>query len=87
MLQSDLPRMPAASCICVPWYNLAMRSKDETPLEPIAEGQGHTFGEADNYRLSDVEREAVRQGIDAVRLGSFAPEEEMEEFYRLRRDD
>ena len=57
------------------------------PLEPIAEGCRKPFGEADNYRLSDVERDAVRQGIDAVKLGSFAPEDEMEEFYRLRRDD
>ena len=64
-----------------------MRRKDETPLEPIAEGHGQTFGEADNSRLSDVEREAVRQGIDAAELGNFAPEEEMEEFYRLHRDD
>jgi hypothetical protein len=62
-----------------------MRRKDKAPLEPKPEGDSQTFGEAD--RLSDVEREAVRQGIDAVRLGSFAPEEEMEEFYRLHRDD
>jgi len=61
-----------------------MRRNAKTPLEPIADG--HIFGEVDNYCLSDVEREAVRQGIDAVRLGSFAPEEEMEEFYRLHRD-
>jgi TonB family protein len=32
-----------------------------------------------------LDREAL--GIDAVKLGSFAPEEEMEEFYRLHRDD
>jgi hypothetical protein len=63
-----------------------MKSKDETPLDPMAEGHRQTFGEAHNYRLSEVERDAVRQGIDAVRLGSFAPEEEMEEFYRLHRD-
>ena len=44
-----------------------MSRKDETPLEPIEKGHGQTFEEADNYRLSDVEREAVRQGIDAVK--------------------
>jgi len=38
-----------------------------------------------NHRLSDVEREAVRQGIDAAKIGSFAPQEEMDEFYRLHR--
>ena len=32
-----------------------------------------------------LDREAL--GIDAVKLGSLAPEEEMEEFYRLHRDD
>jgi len=37
------------------------------------------------YRLSDDERNAVRAGIDAARRGDFAPEEEMDEFYRLHR--
>lgn len=37
------------------------------------------------YRLSDVERAAVREGIDAADLGHFAPENEMEEYYRLHR--
>lgn len=37
------------------------------------------------YRLSDVERAAVREGIDAADLGHFAPEDEMEEYYRLHR--
>jgi hypothetical protein len=37
------------------------------------------------YRLSDVERAAVREGIDAADAGHFAPEDEMEEYYRLHR--
>jgi predicted transcriptional regulator len=37
------------------------------------------------YRLSDAERAAVREGIDAAELGHFAPEDEMEKYYRLHR--
>jgi predicted transcriptional regulator len=37
------------------------------------------------YQLSDDERNAVRAGMDAARRGEFAPEDEMEEFYRLHR--
>jgi predicted transcriptional regulator len=37
------------------------------------------------YRLSDAERAAVREGIDAADVGHFAPENEMEEYYRLHR--
>jgi hypothetical protein len=37
------------------------------------------------YRLSDAERVAVREGIDAAEVGHFAPEDEMEEYYRLYR--
>jgi len=37
------------------------------------------------YQLSDDERDAVRAGMDAARRGEFAPEAEMEEFYRLHR--
>lgn len=37
------------------------------------------------YRLSDDERAAVRAGMDAARRGDFAPEDEMEEFYKLHR--
>jgi len=37
------------------------------------------------YRLSEDERAAVRAGMDAARRGEFAPEAEMEEFYRLHR--
>ena len=37
------------------------------------------------YRLSDGERAAIREGIDAANVGHFAPEDEMEEFYRLHR--
>ena len=36
------------------------------------------------YRLSDEERAAVRAGMDAARRGDFVPEDEMDEFYRLR---
>ena len=38
-----------------------------------------------HYRLSAAERAAVNQGIDAADMGHFAPEDEMEEFYRLHR--
>ena len=37
------------------------------------------------YRLSDDERAAIREGNDAADRGMFAPEAEMEEFYRLHR--
>ncbi len=37
------------------------------------------------YRLSDDERTAVRKGMDAARRGEFAPDDEMDEFYRLHR--
>jgi hypothetical protein len=37
------------------------------------------------YRLSDDERAAVRSGMDAARLGDFAPDHEIEEFYKLHR--
>jgi predicted transcriptional regulator len=37
------------------------------------------------YRLSDEERAAVRDGMDAARRGDFVPDHEMEEFYKLRR--
>lgn len=33
------------------------------------------------YRLSDDERAAVREGIDAARRGEFAPDDEIEEFH------
>jgi hypothetical protein len=37
------------------------------------------------YRMSGTERAAVRQGVDAATAGHFAPEHEMEEYYRLHR--
>jgi predicted transcriptional regulator len=37
------------------------------------------------YRLSDDERAAVRAGMDDVRRGDLATEEEIEEFYQLHR--
>jgi hypothetical protein len=52
---------------------------DGTRHEPESKGADH--------RLSDIEREAISQGIDAAKVGSFAPEEEMDEFYRLHRGD
>ncbi|RXH12340.1 hypothetical protein EAS56_17685 [Bradyrhizobium guangzhouense] len=38
------------------------------------------------YTLSDEERAAIRQGIAAAEEGNFAPENEMEEFYKLHRE-
>ena len=37
------------------------------------------------YRLSDDERVAVREGMDAARRGDFAPDHEVEEFYHRHR--
>jgi predicted transcriptional regulator len=37
------------------------------------------------YRLSNEERAAIREGMDAARRGDFVPEEEMDEFYRLHK--
>jgi hypothetical protein len=37
------------------------------------------------YRLSDTERAAVQNGLDAARRGDFASDEELEEFYDLHR--
>ncbi len=37
------------------------------------------------YRLSDEERAAVREGMDAARRGDFVPDDEMEKFYQLHR--
>ncbi|QWG24137.1 hypothetical protein KMZ93_04200 [Bradyrhizobium sediminis] len=38
------------------------------------------------YNLSDTERARIRQGIAAAEEGNFAPESEMEEFYKLHRE-
>ena len=46
----------------------------------------HNTDRTRTYRLSDAERAAVREGIDAADVGHFAPEDEMEEYYRLHRD-
>jgi hypothetical protein len=35
------------------------------------------------YRLSNEERAAIREGLDAARRGDFASEEEIAELYRL----
>jgi hypothetical protein len=35
------------------------------------------------YRLSDEERAAIREGMDAARHNDFVPDEEMDELYRL----
>ncbi len=37
------------------------------------------------YRLWDEECAALRKGMDAARRGDFAPDDEMDEFYRLHR--
>jgi predicted transcriptional regulator len=37
------------------------------------------------YRLSDEERTAVRAGMEDARRGDFAPDDEIEAFYRLHR--
>ena len=37
------------------------------------------------YQLSDDERFAVRKGKDEAKRGQFAPDDEIEEFYRLHR--
>jgi hypothetical protein len=58
------------------------RSSPETEAEVTSEIEPRPIG---IYDLSDDERAAVRQGIDAARRGDFAPQDEMEEFYRLHR--
>ena len=63
-------------------------------MEPSPTGERPALAEAlhefelpsANHRLSDVERKAIQQGSDAAKFGSFAPEDEMAEFYRLHRD-
>jgi hypothetical protein len=73
-----------------------MWRKDEKPsqrMDPLSEGERQDFTEAAHdpelrsayLRLSAVEQEAVQQGIDTAKVGSFAPQEEMHEFYRLHR--
>ena len=73
-----------------------MRRKDKKPSQqigPLSEGERQEFTEAAlelelrsaYLRLSAVEQEAVQQGIDTAKVGSFAPQEEMHEFYRLYR--
>ena len=72
-----------------------MRRRDEKPsqrMDPSSAGEGQDFAEAvrefelrSANRFSDVEREAIQHGIDAAKVGSFAPQEEMDEFYRLHR--
>ena len=37
------------------------------------------------YRLSNDERAAVREGMDAARRGDFAPDHEVQEFYDRHR--
>lgn len=80
------------------WYNPNMSRDDKTLIRQIAswseadqEEIAALAREIESrrtgiYRLSDVERAAVREGIDAAELGHFAPEDEMQEYYRLHRD-
>jgi hypothetical protein len=37
------------------------------------------------YRLSNDERAAVREGMEAARRGELAPDQEIERFYQLHR--
>lgn len=37
------------------------------------------------HRLTDDERAAVREGMEAARRGEFVSDEEMESFYQLHR--
>jgi hypothetical protein len=37
------------------------------------------------FRLTEDERVAVREGMAAAARGDFAPDDEIEEFYRLHR--
>jgi hypothetical protein len=79
------------------WYNPTMSRDDKTLIQQISswpeadqEEIAAVAREIESrrtgiYRLSDVERTAVREGIDAADLGHFAPEDEMEEYYRLHR--
>jgi hypothetical protein len=62
-------------------------------MGPSSGGERQDFAEAvrefelrSASHFSDVEREAIQQGIDAAKVGSFAPQEEMDEFYRLQGD-
>jgi predicted transcriptional regulator len=78
-------------------YTLAMSPTDKKLLKQIAawpEADQEELAEVAReiesrrtgiYRLSDAERAAVRQGIDAANAGHFAPEDEMEEYFRLHR--
>ena len=45
---------------------------------------GRNAEDSNRYELSDEERFDVHKGIDAASYGEFAPDDEMEEFYRLR---
>jgi hypothetical protein len=73
--------------------NLPIVTEARTPAELQTDIQdavelyfdGDNAGRTGPYRLSDAERAAVRQGIDAAKMGHFAPDDEMEEFYRLHR--
>ena len=73
--------------------NLPIVTEGRTPAELQTSVQeavelyfdGENAGRTGPYRLSDAERAGVLQGIDVAAMGHFAPEDEMEEFYRLHR--
>ena len=47
----------------------------------------NSFSKAQDVdELTDEERFAVRKGVDAARGGQFAPDDEMETFYRCHCD-
>ena len=48
---------------------------------------GNNIEDWDRYEFSDEENCAVRKGIDAASHGEFAPDDEMEEFYKLHRKE
>jgi hypothetical protein len=61
-----------------------MKRRHEKPSgRTISEAVREFVMPSANHRLSDVEREALQRGSDAAKVGSFAPEEEMHDFYRL----
>jgi hypothetical protein len=77
-----------------PWYYLSMKRGNQTPSQwKPSSRRGKASRSCAMHELelsaaglSDVERQAISQGIDAAKIGSFAPQEEVDEFYRLHRD-
>src|SRR5947199_375268 len=80
------------------WYNCQMSPKTKWLLERVAswpmEDQEELASVAQEielrrtgiYHLSEDERRSIRKGIAAAAEGDFAPQDEMEEFYKLHRE-